>query len=104
MRHRQNAQIARVFDSVPLQRAEIICVAQLTAQLLEDRPVTLCLFGADLRFQMLPQVSRDPVIVEQRIIHIKEEDYLARVRFFLLLLWHGSTMSHGRVSRWPRAR
>src|SRR5205823_198511 len=37
----EQPRVARVLDAVPLQRAEVVGVAELSAQLLEDLPVAL---------------------------------------------------------------
>ena len=73
-RHCQKVYVLRVFDSIALQCAEIIAVAELGEQLFENRPVTVAACSAELAFQVPPQIGLDAVVVEQCVIHIDEED------------------------------
>ena len=70
----------RVLDPVALQRAEVIAVAQLRKQLLEDRPVPLPAGDSELTVEVLLKVVLDAVVVEQGVVHIdQKDDWLARV-------------------------
>ena len=60
-----------MIDPVPLQRAEIVCVAELGAQLLEIIPVALLLIVADVALEIALHVGDDVVVVDQRVIDVK---------------------------------
>ncbi len=77
-RHLEHARIARVLDAVALERAEIVGVPELAAQLLEELPVAVRALLADLGGQMGAKVSGDPVVVEQRVVDIEEGHELHR--------------------------
>jgi hypothetical protein len=74
MRDGEQAGITGVFDAVALERAEIVGVAELGAELFEDFPVALLTLRADLLFQMVLEVVRNAVIVEQGVVDVEEED------------------------------
>jgi hypothetical protein len=44
------------------------------AQLLEDHPVALLPLGPDLALQMALQVGGDAIVVEERVVHIEQEN------------------------------
>ena len=67
-----------MLDSITLQSPEVIPVAQLAKQLLEDCPVTVPTGRPELAFEMTPEIGLDAVVVQQRIVHIDEEDGLVR--------------------------
>ena len=66
--------IARVFDPVALQRAQIVGIAQLGSQLFEYGPIALLPLMADLQLQVTFQIRRHPIVVEQGVIDIKQKD------------------------------
>src|SRR2546422_1799996 len=47
-RHQQQPRVAHISEPVALQRAQVVRVAQLGAQLLEDRPVPVPAFNTEL--------------------------------------------------------
>ena len=76
----EDAQVARALDAVALQGAEVVGVAELGPQLLEDRPVVGAAVGADLGVEVPAQVLGDPIVVEQRVVDVEEEDDVHPVR------------------------
>ena len=52
-----------MLDPIALQGPEVIAVAQLTKELLEDRPVTVAACRTELAFEMAPEIGLDAVIV-----------------------------------------
>jgi hypothetical protein len=87
---REEVGIARVLEAVALERSQVIGVAQLPAQILEQSPVALLPLRADLLVQELLEVLGDPVVVEERVVDVEEEDD-ARAQV-------------SRPGSWPRAR
>lgn len=74
VRHRHHVRIVRVVGPVALQCAQVVGVPELGPQLLEDRPAAPLPLGADLALQMAFQIGGDPVVVEQGVIHVEQED------------------------------
>ncbi len=74
-RHQQQARIvvaaALGRETIALQRAEIVCVAKLIAQLLEDCPVLVPAGGAELALQVVSEVVLHAVVVEQRVVDVE---------------------------------
>src|SRR5215510_15819277 len=64
--HGQQLYLARVFDPVALERSDIVAIAQLCEQILQDFPIALAGGEAKGALEMVLQVLLDPVIVEQR--------------------------------------
>ena len=69
-----------MLDPVALQGAEIIAIAQLGEQLLENRPVSLAARNSELTIEMTLDVILDAVVVEQGIVHIDEKNNGVRQR------------------------
>ncbi len=65
--------IVRILDAIPLQRAEIVGIAELDAELLENRPVALLALCADFAREMAAQVVGDAIVVEQGVVHVEEK-------------------------------
>ena len=63
-----------MLDAVALQGTEVIGVTQLLAQLLEQRPVAVPAGDAELAVQVRAQVGLHPVVVEQGVVNVDEED------------------------------
>jgi hypothetical protein len=61
---------------VQLQRAEVVGVAELVAQLLEARPVQRGALGAERAHQVLAQVLDEAVVVEQGVVDVDQEDHV----------------------------
>jgi len=74
VRNRKQTGIARVLQAIALERAQIIRIAKLRADLLEEVPVMLLAFRANLLLQMALEVGGDAVIIEQRVVNVEEED------------------------------
>src|SRR5215831_3244515 len=72
--HRQQLHLARMFDTEALEGADIVAIAQLGEQILQDSPIAGA--GSDPigLIEMVLQVLLDPVIVEQCVVDIDEED------------------------------
>jgi hypothetical protein len=78
---REKVRIARVFEAVALERSQVIGVAQLPAQILEQGPIALLPLGADLLVQEPLEVAGNPVVVEERVVDVeKKDDAAAQVR------------------------
>ncbi len=63
-----------MFDTVALQGSEIVAIAELREQALQDPPVPITSRGTEGALEMILQVLLDPVVVEQRVVHVDEED------------------------------
>src|SRR5437660_1136134 len=77
-RHQQQPRVAHISEPVALQRAQVVRVAQLGAQLLEDRPVPVPAFNTELAREMIPEIVLYKIIVEQRIVAVEEEYDITR--------------------------
>ena len=72
-REHEHVGIARVLDPVALQRAQVVGVAELGAQRLEDRPVALLQHGPDRAREVTLEIGGDPIVVEQRVVDVEQE-------------------------------
>ncbi len=64
---------------IPLQRTQVVRVAQLPPQLFEDGPVSLLPLAADLPLEVSLEVGRDVIVVDERVVHVDQEyDRMAR--------------------------
>ena len=63
----------RVFASIPLQGAQVVGVPEPTAQFLEQFPITDGFILANLARQRLLQIASYPVVIQQRVIDIKQD-------------------------------
>jgi len=70
--------VLRVLDPIALQGTEIVTIAQIGEELLEDRPVAVAAGRPKLAFEMAPEIGLDAVVVQERVVDIDEED--SRVR------------------------
>jgi hypothetical protein len=68
--------IAGVFDPIALERPQIVGVAQLPSHPFEDRPVIFLPCVPRRLFKVTLEVLRNPVVVEERVVDIKEKDHL----------------------------
>src|SRR5271165_1631469 len=66
--------VARIFQPVTLQRAQVVGVAEFIANLLEELPVAFRVLGTYCSFQMLAEIRGDLVVKQQRVIDVKQED------------------------------
>jgi hypothetical protein len=71
-------RVVRVREPEPLQRSEIVRIAELVAEPLELVPVALLALRSELLGQITPEVVGDPVVVEQRVVDVKQEDGVRR--------------------------
>jgi len=62
-----------VFDSVSLQCAEIVGVAKLGAELLEDLPVAPFAFLAECADEVTAEIIDHRVVVEQGVVDVEQE-------------------------------
>ena len=72
-RHAEHLRIARMLDAVALERAEVVGVAELGPELLEDVPVALLAVVAEHVGHVPPEVALDRVVVEQRVVHVEQD-------------------------------
>ena len=70
-------RIAWVFSPIALQRAEIVGIAELLADILEMRPVELAGL-AEIARQLGSEVVGDAIVVEQRVVDIQKKDDVMR--------------------------
>ena len=70
----QHVHLARMLDAIALQRAEIVGVAELAAQLLEDLPVALLALGADASTRWRRRSAITRVVVEQRVVDVEQKN------------------------------
>src|SRR6266851_883248 len=72
--HRQQLHLARVFDAIALEGSDIVAIAELHEQILQNPPIALAGGEAKGALEMVLQVLLDPVIMEQRVVYVDEED------------------------------
>src|SRR3989440_10008685 len=77
-RYPQQLRIVEVLEAIALQRAQIVGVPELRAQLLENRPVAVAAGAAELALQVGTEIGLHGVVVEQRIVHVEQEHDLRR--------------------------
>jgi hypothetical protein len=63
-----------VLDSITLQSTEIVTIAELDEERLEDRPVPVARRRAEFTLEMALEVVLDAIVVQQRVVHVDEED------------------------------
>src|SRR5207245_10631527 len=63
---------------VALECAEIIAIPELDEQRLEEPPVPLTTRGAELTLEMALEVGLNAIVVQQRVVHIDQEDDRSR--------------------------
>src|SRR5262245_19743961 len=72
--------ILRMLDPVALQCAEIVAIAKLGEQLLEDRPVSLAARNSEFAIEVALDVVLDAIVIQQGIVHIDEKNDGVRCR------------------------
>ena len=72
----QEVHVVRALHPVPLEGAQVVRIAQLRTQDLEDLPVPLLPVGADLALQVPSEIEDDPIVVEERVVHVEEEHHV----------------------------
>jgi hypothetical protein len=70
-RNLEQTRVARVGEPEALKRAQVVGVAELLAQLLEELPVALLAPLAERLGQVRTQVGGDRVVVEQRVVDVQ---------------------------------
>src|SRR5512146_999486 len=73
-RYCQQMGITRMCDAIALECTKVIGIAQLRSQLLEDGPIELFTLVTDFLLEMLFQISRDPIIVQECVVDIEQEN------------------------------
>src|SRR5579872_1163705 len=63
-----------MFDAITLEGADVVAIAQLRHQILEDPPITIARSDAVSLLDMILEVVLDPVVVDQRVVDIDEKD------------------------------
>ncbi len=69
-----------MLEPLALDRTEVVAVAEFDEQLLLDRPVPVAKGCSILSLEMLLDVEPDAVVVEQRVVHVDQEDDRVSVR------------------------
>ena len=69
-------RITGVLNPVALQCAQIVRVAELSAHIVEDRPVSLLALGPNRAIEMAHQIGDDTIIVEESVIDVEEEHHV----------------------------
>jgi hypothetical protein len=72
--HRQQLDVAWMFDAEALKRPDIVAIAQLRHQTLKDRPIALAGSETIGLLKMVLQILLDSIIVDQRVVYVDEED------------------------------
>jgi hypothetical protein len=62
-----------VLHPVALECPEVVGVAQLGTERLEDRPVPLLTIRSDFVGEVALEIGRDSVVVEQRVVDVEQE-------------------------------
>src|SRR6185437_13334587 len=62
-RQQEQARLVQVCEAVALQRAEVIGVTELSAQLLKDRPVAIAVPGSKRMLKVGSEVLLDSIVV-----------------------------------------
>ncbi len=65
--------IARMLHPIPLQRAEVVRVTQLGAQVFEDPPVSIAALQTELACKMRAEIVLHAIVVEQRVVAVEQE-------------------------------
>src|SRR5262245_29657366 len=109
IRHGHEMQSALVFVPIPLQSTEIVGVAQLGPQLLENLPIFLRSLQADLTCEMALQICCDSVVIQQRVVYVEQEHdasrrIIALVHYSIMgnappLIVQMSRVCHGKMQR-----
>jgi len=71
MRNGKDVEIARIVCPVALECTKVIRIANFGSQFFEDGPVALLPFMTNLLFEMISEVGRYSIVIEQRIVYIE---------------------------------
>src|ERR1700733_4092207 len=75
-RQLKNSRVSERLQTKALHRTQIVCETGLVAQRLKTLPESIASQLAERAFKMLADVSFDAVVIEQRVIYIKEKHRL----------------------------
>ena len=64
----------RILDAVALEGSDIVAITQLREEVLQDCPIALAAGDTKETLKMVLKVLLNPVVVEQRVVHVDEED------------------------------
>src|SRR3954454_14023290 len=67
-------RIARMLHAISLKRTEVVRVSELVPKRLEDLPVLLLALVSQLAIHVPHQMRDDAIVVQQRVIHVKQRD------------------------------
>src|SRR6185369_15244237 len=71
----EQTEVARIGSSVTLQRAKIVRVSKLNAELFENFPVMFLAFGTNVQLEMAPQIGCDAIVIKERVVDVEQERY-----------------------------
>src|ERR1044072_3017244 len=74
MRNGEHTWIARIDSSIALQCAEIISIAEFSAQLFEDDPIALLPLVSNFSFKLAFEIGCDPIVVEQSVVDVEKKN------------------------------
>jgi len=74
----QKLGIVGMLKPIPLQRAEVVGVAEFLPQSLEHFPVLPLTRTPDCTSEVAPKIGGHSIVVEQRIVDIEKKDHPAR--------------------------
>ena len=72
----QQVRVVLEPDTESLQSPEVVSVSDLAVQLGIDRPVSVALGHTEGLLQTLPEIGCEPVVVEQGVVDVKQEDHV----------------------------
>src|SRR3954452_10983804 len=67
-------RIARMLHAISLKRTEVVRVSELVPKRLEDLPVLLLALVSQLAIHVPHQMRDDAIVVQQRVVHVKQRD------------------------------
>src|SRR6516162_4098247 len=73
-RNTQQLLVIRMLQAIALQRAEVVRITELGAQLLEDLPVTVPARKAHLALEVRAQIVLHGIVIEKGIVDVEEKD------------------------------
>src|SRR6185437_757727 len=85
-RDSQQVGISQILDSVALKGAQVVGVAKLGPQALEDLPVTRLALGAEGLLEVAPKITFDPVVVEQSVVDVEQKNEVVWWHLAVLLV------------------
>src|SRR4051794_21870415 len=67
-------RIARMLHAISLKRTEVVRVSELVPKRLENLPVLLLALVSQLAIHVPHQMRDDAIVVQQRVVHVKQRD------------------------------